>query len=160
MMTLEAAIQFFITKVEQSKDKSNLPIYRSFLSLLQDLQSKELNEIQMNKINEKLNELNLDTIADHPKKELKKAFSDFNRFLKEAFSFMPKGYYSGVYMSLGMSIGMSLGISMGIPFGMPMGMIFGMIIGMGIGMSVGIILGNMKDGVVAKEGRVITSSSK
>ena len=158
-MTLEAAIQFFTTEVEQSKDKRILPLCRSFLSLLLDLQSKELTNTQKDKIDEKLSIIRIDKAVENRKKYLSKALSSFKIFLKDTFSFVSKGYYTGLFMSLGISVGMTLGISFGIPFGMPLGMVFGMMIGMGIGLLVGIILGTAKDAIAAKEDRIITSST-
>ena len=160
MKTIQETIDYLSLLIDSSQVKKELRSYQSFVSLLKDLQSKNLTRIDYEKIEKQLTELNLTSNSSNKYKQIKKAKRKFIAFLQKTFAFITKDYYTGMYMSLGISIGMSLGVGIGVAFGIPKGLVFGMMIGMSIGMCIGLLLGNMQDAIAEREGRILKMKSK
>lgn len=154
-MTIQKALDYIKSLKKQNQGKKALHTIETFMSLLEDLQSKNLTKLDEEKIEKQLSDLQLNTAKPTDNKRLKKALRVFISFLQKSFAFTVKNYYTGLYMSLGISLGMSLGMGIGIAFGMPMGLVFGMIIGMMVGMCIGVVLGIMKDAIAEREDRIL-----
>jgi hypothetical protein len=154
-MTIQEAINYLGKLKVQVQDKKTAISCQSFSSLLDDLQSKDLTKADLRTINKKLSELDITADSPNKNKQLKKAKGLFLAFLHKTFAYSTKDYYTSLYMGLGISFGLSLGIGVGVSFGMPKGLVFGMMIGMALGMGIGLVLGNMKDTIAEREGRIL-----
>ena len=162
-MTINDTIGLFNSLLSQTDKKSERKIYNSFIGTLTALINSDLTELQLQSVEEKLNVLNLKANSENRKKYVTRKLAEFKAFLKDEFSFVSEGYYSGLGMTLGMilggGIGMALGTGIGVIFGMSNGMVFGMTFGIslgaGFGMMIGLITGRKKDSDAENQNRVL-----
>jgi len=146
-MKLNKASAFFKNLIIESDNKSEIKIYENFISILTDLNSRDLSEEQLKSIEEKLDSLNFNENSDNRKKHFKQKLNLFVGHLKKKLSLVSKGYYTAI----GMSLGMSFGVAFGAIFGnVSYGLIFGMLIGM--------LIGTAKDSKAKKEGKVLSTN--
>lgn len=146
-MKLDEASAFFKNLIIESDNKTEIKIYKSFISIFTDLNNRDLSEEQLKSIEEKLDSLNFNENSDNRKKHFKQKLNLFVGYLKEKLSLISKGYYSAI----GMSLGMSFGVAFGAAFkNVSYGLIFGMLIGMLIGIA--------KDSKAKKEGKVLSTN--
>ena len=137
-MKLDEASAFFKNLIIESDNKTEIKIYKNFISIFTDLNNRDLSEEQLKSIEEKLDSLNFNENSDNRKKHFKQKLNLFVGYLKEKLSLISKGYYSAI----GMSLGMSFGVAFGAAFkNVSYGLIFGMLIGMLIGFFVYTIKG-------------------
>ena len=144
-MKLNTAVDLFEKIKADTKDKSEVKTYKKFIDLLNDLLSKNLSEIQVQKIENKLDLLALDSFPDKKGKYFKKQFANFKKFLSSEFSFITLNYYVAIGMSLGVCFGVAIGQS---AFGNSS-------TGIAVGMAVGLAIGANLDAKAKKEGRVL-----
>ena len=150
-MTINKAIIFFESLNKQTTKKSELKIYKEFIDILSDLESKGLLDKEIQSIETVLSNLELTTKAENNKKHFKRKLNKFKKYLKEEFSFITKGYYATLGLSLGMCFGIPIGTSLfGAASGVSTGILFGMFIGF--------IIGRYKDAEAEKENRVLNTS--
>jgi hypothetical protein len=146
-MKLDEASAFFKNLIIESDNKTEIKIYKNFISIFTDLNNRDLSEEQLKSIEEKLDSLNFNENSDNRKKHFKQKLNLFVGYLKEKLSLISKGYYTAI----GMSLGMSFGVAFGAAFkNVSYGLIFGMLIGMLIGIS--------KDSKAKKEGKVLNTN--
>ena len=151
-MSLDKTISFLESIQRNSRKKSDIKLYQSFKVLLIDLKTKNLSSNEFDAIANELEKLQLNINSENRKKHIRKAFRSFKKYLKEVFSLIPEGYYTG--------IGMSLGISIGIAIGTAIGGSTGTAIGISIGMVIGMALGKNQDLKAEKENRVLKTKLK
>ena len=108
-MKLDEASAFFKNLIIESDNKTEIKIYKSFISIFTDLNNRDLSEEQLKSIEEKLDSLNFNENSDNRKKHFKQKLNLFVGYLKEKLSLISKGYYTAIGMSLGMSFGVAFG---------------------------------------------------
>ncbi|WP_341199821.1 hypothetical protein [Croceibacter atlanticus] len=146
-MKLDEASAFFKNLIIESDNKTEIKIYKNFISIFTDLNNRDLSEEQLKSIEEKLDSLNFNENSDNRKKHFKQKLNLFVGYLKEKLSLISKGYYTAI----GMSLGMSFGVAFGAAFkNVSYGLIFGMLIG--------ILIGIAKDSKAKKEGKVLSTN--
>ena len=146
-MKLDEASAFFKNLIIESDNKTEIKIYKNFISIFTDLNNRDLSEEQLKSIEEKLDSLNFNENSDNRKKHFKQKLNLFVGYLKEKLSLISKGYYTAI----GMSLGMSFGVAFGAAFkNVSYGLIFGMLIGLLIGIA--------KDSKAKKEGKVLSTN--
>ena len=146
-MKLDEASAFFKNLIIESDNKTEIKIYKNFISIFTDLNNRDLSEEQLKSIEEKLDSLNFNENSDNRKKHFKQKLNLFVGYLKEKLSLISKGYYTAI----GMSLGMSFGVAFGAAFkNVSYGLIFGMLIGMLIGIA--------KDSKAEKERKVLSTN--
>jgi len=151
-MNLDQTISFLDRIEKTSRKKSEIRLYQSFRVLLADLKSKDLSSNDFNAIATELDKLQLSNNSENKKKHINKAFISFKKYLKEEFSFITEGYYTG--------IGISLGIAMGVAIGTAIGQSTGIALGISIGLAIGIAIGKNLDHKAQKENKVLKIKQK
>jgi len=144
-MKIQSTIDFFKHLLLTEDKKSQVKLYRCYISTFQSLENKSLSDEQTILIENKLEEYQLKSINSSDRKQFKKIHRKFANFLKEEFSFTKKNHYMNLFMSLGMVFGQSLGMSFGLIFGGSNGLAIGLSTGTGIGMALGMAYGTQKD---------------
>ena len=122
------------------------------MAVLTDLKTKDLSEDQMKLIESEIDKLDLSMEAPKRKKYISKQFNAFKKFLKEKYSLIPEGYYTG--------LGLALGMSFGVAFGSMYGDSIGISVGISLGMVIGLSIGRHKDMQAEKENRVLKTKLK
>jgi len=150
-MTLKNAIDFFESLLSETNKKSEIKVYREFIHILNSLEKRNLSEPEIQSIETELDNLNLNSNRAQRKYYYKKALYKFKKYLKDAFSLTPKGYYT----NLGISLGSSFGFLFGIVFLSGLDRSLGIALGLSIGMIIGIIIGRSIDSRVVEDGRVL-----
>ena len=147
-MKITEAITFLKQAEKRTEKKSRKKHYNTFISILTDLQSKDLDEPQLLSIEKKLDELQFNSKL--PFKQLQRNFSKLQQFLKVKFSLTEEGHYT----SLGIAIGMCFGIA----FGAIIERYIGASIGMTVGMLIGIAIGKTMDSKAEVHGRSLKTT--
>ncbi len=140
---------------QKTERKSELKVYKGFISILSNLKDRALDEQQVNSIEVKLDALDLSAITRNRKKYLKGRLNEFTTYLKNEFSFVPEGYYTSLFMVYGLIFGSGLGLTFGTAFGAGLGTSIGLSMGTGIGMVFGMIYGVTKDTEAKKKNLVL-----
>lgn len=148
-MKIKEASEFLNSLISETDNTSEIKVYKKFMAALASLESKSLTDLQIKSIEDNLDSLQLKSPAENRKKYFRKKLSELYKFLKDQFSFVPKGYYTG----MGIGLGMSFGVAFGAALQESLGVSFGLI----IGMFVGIIIGTNMDATAKKEGRVFSA---
>jgi hypothetical protein len=132
-MTIINALNFFESLLSKTNKKSEIKVYKDFITILSNLKNRELTENQIRSIEKELDILELKMDPKNKKRFYSKKLIDFKNYLKKELSLITEGYYAaigiGVGMSFGIAIGASFGESTGIAIGISLGMAFGLIIG-------------------------------
>ncbi|MDO6743200.1 hypothetical protein Q4553_01295 [Tenacibaculum soleae] len=149
-MTIQEASIFLENLAVKATDKSEIKIYEKFLHILSKLKERTFSEEEIKLIENKLDDLKLDSNPKNPKKYFKQALTEFEKYLKETFSLTPKGYYTNRYMGLGLSFGILFGIAILSNLEHSLGISLGLI----GGMLVGSIMGKQKDTQAKEAGNV------
>lgn len=131
-MNIIQASDFFEKLLGETDKKREIKIYRNFITILLNLKSRDLTEVQLLSIENELKILKLRSYPENKRKYFSKKLNTFKEYLKEAFSLISEGYYIAIGMSLGMCFGVAFGTSFG-SSGTSMGLAIGMLIGLGIG---------------------------
>lgn len=130
-MTITETITFLENAKKRTDKKSHRKSYETFIAILTDLKTKDLDQDQFETIEKKID--NLQFSSKLPFKELKRNFSRLQEFLKVKFSLTEEGHYTSLGIALGMCFGIVLGAVIdkyvGASIGMTAGMIFGIVIG-------------------------------
>ena len=147
-MKIIEAIDFFKHAEKSTEKKSQKKHYQTFIAILTDLQSKELDTNQFLLIEKKLDDLQFNTKLSF--KQLHRNFSKLQQFLKVKFLLTEEGHYT----SLGIAIGMCLGIA----FGALIERYIGASIGMTTGMLIGVAIGKTMDSRAEVHGRALKKS--
>ena len=134
-MTITETIAFLKQAEKRAEKKSHKKHYNTFIAILTDLKTKELDQEQFETIEKKLD--NLQFSSKLPFKQLQHNFSKFKQFLKVKFSLTEEGHYT--------SLGIALGMCFGIAFGAVIDKYVGSSIGMTVGMAIGIVIGKSMD---------------
>lgn len=136
-MTLQEAYNFFESLAKRTTNKSEIKVYEKFLHVLSELKKRDFSKVEIQSIEAELDRLKLESNPESRKKYFAKALSKFEKFLKDTFSLITKGYYTIIGIGLGSSLGILFGIvilsglerSLGIALGLSIGMLIGLIIG-------------------------------
>ncbi len=150
-MTLNKAYDFFKSLISETSKKSEIKIYKEFTVILNNLENRGFSKEELEKIETKLNSLNLESNPKNKKKYFNKVLNEFKSFLKKTFSLVSKNYYTNLYITLGASFGIISGIIIGERFEKSLGIA----LGIGVGMLMGLFIGWSRDAKALKEGRVI-----
>lgn len=154
-MKISEALNFFEILLQNTTKKSESNTYQRFRDILSNLNGRDLDDRQIDSIERKLDTFNLSPGAANNKKFLKQRLTEFIAYLKEEFSFVTPGYYTGIGMIYGVAFGSGIGMALGTPFGGGIGIAVGLSIGTGIGMTFGMVYGAAKDAEAEKQGRVL-----
>lgn len=142
-MNINEASNFFEDLLLGTKVKSESKLYQKYIAVLSSLKEKDLSEIQVASINEKIASLDLAANPNNHKKYLKQRLSELLKYLKDEYSFISEGYYT------------SVGIALGVAFGAAFGAAYNVGLGVALGMIIGLIIGANNDAQVEKEDRVL-----
>ncbi|MFD2565366.1 hypothetical protein [Aquimarina rubra] len=160
-MNINEASKFFKNLITETDVKSEIRVYEKFITILSQLEHKNLSEEEEKVIEDRLDTFDVEIPRGDRKKYYRKKLTEFLSFLKKEFSMITEAYYMTLAMSLGMCFGMSLGMTFGIVFGsgseVSNGLIYGMTFGMMIGMSIGLAIGASMDAKAKKEGKVLST---
>jgi len=151
-MTIINTINFFESLLTQTNKKSEIKVYKDFITILSNLKNRELTDTQFRSIEEELKTLDLQSNPENRKRYFNKKLTAFKKYLKDELSLISEGYYTAIGMSLGMSFGVAIGASFAESTGIALGISLGMLIGM--------IIGRTKDTEAAKQGRVLKTKLK
>ena len=121
--------------------------YRHFSDLLVELEAKNLESPDVDKIGVVLSAFVASDGSLVSFKLFKKQVAKFTYFLQTEFKFTAPNYY------------MQIGIGVGLCFGVTFGTMFNMGLGLSIGMALGLVVGKYLDNLALKEGRVIGKAS-
>jgi len=154
-MTFDEASKFFKNLVTETDVKSEERIYKKIITVLDQLENKNLTNEQVIAIENKLDTFVVDMPRENRKKYYRKKLSEFFQYLQKEFSLISDKYYTSLGMSLGMCFGMSLGMTFGVIFAESQGLIYGMNFGMILGISIGLVIGTSLDTKAKKEGNVL-----
>lgn len=132
-MKITEAIDYLNKAKKSTNKKSEKKHYDTFIAVLSDLSSKELDQEAVQSIEKQLDKLELNKRVKF--KQLYSNFSKLKQFLKIKFSYTVEGYYTSLGTALGMCFGIAIGASIGEYLGSSIGMTTGMLIGIAIGKS-------------------------
>ena len=144
-------------KFKKNKQKANRKKkeYNNLVGIFSELKRKNLTKQQWKSIEDEVEKLRLTAVSEERNIRLRKKRNQLIKFLKNNFSFILKGHFTGLGMSMGIALGTAIGMIFGMLAGIPMGMVYGMMIGAMVGLLAGLILGKIKDNDAEKENRVI-----
>ncbi|MBN2806710.1 MAG: hypothetical protein JXR22_08625 [Prolixibacteraceae bacterium] len=136
MMTLKNAINLFRRLTAETTSKSEIKVYQDFMKILTNLEKRNLAEPEVESLEKKLDDLELNRTLTNSKKHFKKALQQLKKYLEETFSIISKGDYIIKGITIGATAGLLLGIvflsglerSLGISLGISAGTFIGMII--------------------------------
>ena len=151
-MTITDATNIFENLLAKTEKKSEIKLYNSFVGILYDLKNRNLSKEQMKSIEVELELLKLKEIPVNKKKYVTRKLNEFKKYLKEKFSLISEGYYTG--------IGIALGTSFGIVFGSMIEETIGVSMGLGFGMLLGVVIGKTMDLQAEKQNRVLKTKLK
>ena len=159
-MTINDASAFFESLIAATDKKPEIRVYKKFVAVLSDLENKKFSEIQIQSIEKKLEILQIKENIEKRTKYFNQKYNELLKFLKDEFSLISEGYYTGIGMIFGMIFGNSLGLTIGIIIGEGNGIAVGLSMGTGIGMTFGLLFGATKDAEAKKQGRVLKTKVK
>jgi hypothetical protein len=147
-MTITEAITFLENAKKRADKKSHKKSYETFIAILTDLKTKDLNQNQFQSIEKELDNLQLGSKLLF--KQLKRNFSKLQQFLKVKFSLTEEGHFT--------SLGIALGMCFGLAFGAVIDKYVGSSIGMTVGMCIGIVIGKTMDSKAEIHGRSLKTT--
>jgi SepF-like predicted cell division protein (DUF552 family) len=150
-MTLDEAIIFFENLTSKTTKKSELKTYEDFKQILARLKHRDFSKEEMEAIASKLEPFRLESNLKNSRKYIKKIQAEFEKYLKNTFSLISKGYYTNLGIGLGSSFGILFGVVLLSRLERSLGISFGMIIGMLIGQTIG----RKMDAIAKAEDRVL-----
>ncbi|MCA0933075.1 hypothetical protein LCM02_11475 [Lutimonas saemankumensis] len=151
MMTIDKAISLLTSLKNESTKESEIRVYKEFIHILKRLDERGLSKEEIESVEEKLQDLNLESEPKNRKRYFKKQLHSFKEFLNESFSLTTKNHYENLYLIIGMVFGVTFGILIGEASDKSMGISLGIC----MGMLIGILIGRFKDAEAEKEGKVI-----
>jgi len=150
-MKFTEAITLFEGYLKQTEIKSEAKVYSSFITVLKDLQNRNLSEEELFDFENKLTELKLTIVPENKKKHFKKQLNRLIHYSIKKLNLITEG----TYIAIGLSLGTGLGLSLGIPI---LGTTYGVTYGMSFGMLIGIVIGTYLEQKAKKENRIINTS--
>jgi len=147
-MTIIEATEFFKRLLKETTGKRELKVFKNFIEILSSLKSLDLSNDDLLLIQNEIEALNLKAYHENKRKHFSKKLNLFEKYLKEKFSLVPKGYYTAI----GMSLGMCFGVAIGPVFGAS-----GTSFGLAIGMLIGLAIGRTKDMEAEKQNRALSA---
>ncbi|GGK19573.1 hypothetical protein GCM10007962_12080 [Yeosuana aromativorans] len=150
-MSITDAIDFFKKLSKETNNKRELRIYKDFITMLSNLNNRNLSEEQLLQIEKEIETLNLKSNPENKKRFFSKKLTVFKQFLKTEFSLVPKGYYT----NMGIGLGTSFGILFGVMVLSSLERSLGISLGIVAGMLIGIIIGHYMDSQAKEAGKVI-----
>jgi hypothetical protein len=150
-MTLKNAIHFFESLEAETINKSEIQVCQEFIKIIRSLEKKDLSDTKIQSIETALDHLNLQSNLSNRKFFFKTKLKAFKKYLKDTFSFVPKGYYTTLYAGLGLSFGLLFGVAILHNLERSLGISLGL---MG-GVLVGSIMGRSKDAQVEVAGKML-----
>ncbi len=142
-MKLAEATELFECLREEATRKSEIKMYDQFIGIILDLEDREFTIEEMQSIEVKLDDLDLAANPKNRKKYYRKRLEEFKSYLKDRFSLITEGYYTGI------------GLALGIAFGAAAGSIYGMENGISLGLIAGLLIGATLDAQAKKQNRVL-----
>ena len=150
-MTTHDASNFFKSLSTEATSSSEIKVYEKFNFLLDKLNNREFTEVEIKSIETKLDSLNLKAYSKNRKKYIANALSEFEKYLKDNFSLISKGYY----IDRGIGLGMTFGIIIGIVFLSSLERSFGIALGVSVGMLIGLTIGRSMELQADAAGKVL-----
>ena len=150
-MTLQDALEHFKNLESETTKNSEIKIYQKFIEILTSLENSDFSDAEIKTIEQELDAFQLNSITTNRERYFKKAFNQFQKYLKDTFSLITKGYYTNLGIGLGASFGLVFGIVVLSSFERSLGMSFGI----SLGMLIGLIIGRNLDSQAKAEGRMI-----
>ena len=147
-MTLTETITFLENDKKRTDKKSQRKSYETFIAILTDLKTKDLDQEQFQTIEKQLDNLQLSSKLSF--KELRRNFSKLQEFLKVKFSLTEEGHYT--------SLGIALGMCFGVTFGAIIERYIGAGVGISIGMTIGIVIGKSMDSKAEINGKALKTT--
>lgn len=150
-MTIQESYNLVENLRIKSTTKSETKVYDKFLQILASLKKREFSKDDIHDIEIELDRLNLTVKPKNIRKHFKKTLVEFEKFLKDKFSFTPKGHYTTLYGGLGLTFGILFGLVFLSSWDRSLGISMGLLIGMVIGS----FMGRSLDAKALSEGRVL-----
>jgi hypothetical protein len=150
-MRLQEAINFFKNLKKESSKNSETKVYEKFLQILTSLKTRKFSKNELESIESKLDDLDLNSNPGNRKKHFRKALTDFERFLKNRFFLTTRSYYT----SLGVGLGSAFGIIFGIVILSNLERSLGIALGLVIGAAFGFVIGRSMDAQVKSSGNIL-----
>lgn len=150
-MTLEEAYHLFENLKNETSKKSEVKLFNEFLYILGKMKSRAFTKDEIQSIESELDRLNLRSNPEKGIKYFRKALYKFEKYLKDTFSLISKGYYT----RMGVGLGSSFGIVFGIVFLSNMERSGGIALGLSFGMLIGVVIGRSMDAKAKSEDRVL-----
>jgi len=145
-MSITEATEIFKKLLKETSNKRELKIYKGFITILTNLESRDLTEKQLLLVEDEIKILNLKSNPENKRRYFSKKLNIFKEFLKDEFSLITEGYYTSLGMVLGMCLGVAVGGSLGISSTST---------GLALGMLIGMLIGRSKDEEAIKQNRVL-----
>ena len=150
-MKLHEILILFKELNNKTDDKAESKIYSRFISIISELNQRELSEEELNSIENQLDSLNNQSEYKNKRKFYKAELNKFEKLLRDNLYLVSKDYYK----KLGIALGSSFGILFGIVFLSNLDRSLGISLGISLGMLIGLLFGRNKDLKAEQEGRVI-----
>jgi len=150
-MTIKNAIKLFKRLVSETTKKSEIKVYRDFIEILTNVETRNLTASEVESLETELDALELNSITTNKKRHFKKALQPFKKYLKDTFSLIAKGYYT----DLGITFGASTGLLFGIIFLSSLERSLGISLGISVGTSIGIIIARYLESQAKASGNLI-----
>jgi len=145
-MSIIKTMEIFEKLIEQTNTKREQKVYQGFITILTNLNNRDLTAAQIERVEDELKSLNLIANPENKRRYYSKKLTNFKQFLKNEFSLISEGYYTAIGMSLGMCFGVAIGTSIGNS---------GTSMGLAIGILTGLVIGRLKDQEAEKQHRVL-----
>lgn len=147
-MKITEATTLIENYLNQTDNNSLKIIFQKYLSIFEDLQKREFSDEELNSIENKLDNLQLNSNPKNQKRYFRRKLNALTHFLMSKFSLVTKGAYLALGISLGTGFGLALGTSI-------LGPNQGTTTGLLVGMVLGIIIGKYMDSNALKNNKVI-----
>ena len=139
-----------LIKIESSNPKVENSIAQ-FKKLIEILNSKNLPENIVEKINSEISVLNSsEAIGNSFSHLLKKKQNAITKLIEKELKLVPKNYYRNLWLVLGMSV---FGLPLGVAFGLSIGNLGLLGIGLPVGMFIGLLVGSLLDKKALESGK-------
>ncbi|MBL4585526.1 MAG: hypothetical protein JKX84_00505 [Flavobacteriales bacterium] len=146
-MKLSKALDHFKVLASKADNKPERKVYNKFVGILSNLQDRDLTEDEVQSIEEKMEELNLNGELSNTKRNFNRKPSSFTKYLIEKLSLITEGYYT----ALGITFGVTLGVAVAPMFERQMRVS----INLGLAMMLGAAIGQYFDAKAVNENRVL-----
>ena len=150
-MTLQEASDFFESLKTETTKKSEIKVYEKFLYMLNELKTREFTKDEIHSMETELDRLTLKSNPENKKKHVKNVLTEFETYLKDAFSLTSKGYYTERGVGYGVLFGVVAGVLIGERFERSLGISFGI----GFGLLIGAFIGRHLDSQAKTAGKML-----